>query len=71
MSEESAREKWENSLNKNLIERTREEILKANNGNVLIEKATLEYPQKYGRRKVKGSNFLDEKEEEAKEKKED
>lgn len=88
--------KWENSLNKNLIERAREEILKANNGNppkvldpfagggaiplealrlgcetyasdlnpvaVLIEKATLEYPQKYGRRKVKGNNFLGEKE---------
>ncbi len=75
--------KWENSLNKNLIERAREEILKANNGKppkvldpfsgggaiplealrlgcetyandlnpvaVLIEKCTLEYPQKYGR----------------------
>lgn len=88
--------KWENSLNKALIERAREDILKANNGKppkvldpfagggaiplealrlgcetyasdlnpvaVLIEKATLEYPQKYGRRKVKGSNFLGEKE---------
>jgi len=75
--------KWENSLNKNLIERAREEILQANNGKppkvldpfagggaiplealrlgcktyasdlnpvaVLIEKATLEYPQKYGK----------------------
>ena len=75
--------KWENSLNKSLIERAREEILKANNGKppkvldpfsgggaiplealrlgcetyandlnpvaVLIEKCTLEYPQKYGR----------------------
>ena len=75
--------KWENSLNKNLIERAREEILKANVGKppkvldpfagggaiplealrlgcetyasdlnpvaVLIEKCTLEYPQKYGR----------------------
>ncbi|BDC35969.1 DUF1156 domain-containing protein [Candidatus Methanoliparum sp. LAM-1] len=74
--------KWENSLNKNLIERAREDILKANNGKppkvldpfsgggaiplealrlgcetyasdlnpvaVLIEKCTLEYPQKYG-----------------------
>ncbi|RZN64442.1 MAG: DUF1156 domain-containing protein [Candidatus Methanoliparum thermophilum] len=76
--------KWENSLNKNLIERAREAILKANNGvppkvldpfagggaiplealrlgcetyasdlnpvAVLIEKCTLEYPQKYGHR---------------------
>jgi putative DNA methylase len=88
--------KWENSLNKALIERAREDILKANNGKapkvldpfagggaiplealrlgcetyasdlnpvaVLIEKATLEYPQKYGRKKVKGNNFLGEKE---------
>lgn len=87
--------KWENSLNKNLIERAREDILKANNGKapkvldpfagggaiplealrlgcetyasdlnpvaVLIERATLEYPQKYGRKKVKGNNFLGEK----------
>lgn len=86
--------KWENSLNKALIERAREEILKANNGKppkvldpfagggsiplealrlgcetyasdlnpvaVLIEKCTLEYPQKYGRKKVKASNFLGE-----------
>jgi len=76
--------KWENSLNKDLIERAREDILKANNGKppkvldpfagggaiplealrlgcetyasdlnpvaVLIEKCTLEYPQKYGHR---------------------
>ena len=83
--------KWENSLNKNLIERAREEILKANNGKppkvldpfagggaiplealrlgcetyasdlnpvaVLIEKATLEYPQKYGMKKVDSNNF--------------
>lgn len=75
--------KWENSLNKNLIERAREEILRANGGKppkvldpfagggaiplealrlgcdtyasdlnpvaVLIEKCTLEYPQKYGK----------------------
>lgn len=75
--------KWENSLNKTLIERAREEILKANGGKppkvldpfagggaiplealrlgcdtyasdlnpvaVLIEKCTLEYPQKYGK----------------------
>jgi hypothetical protein len=75
--------KWENSLNPALIERAREEILKANGGKppkvldpfagggaiplealrlgcevyasdynpvaVLIEKCTLEYPQKYGR----------------------
>lgn len=83
--------KWENSLNKNIIERAREEILKANGGKppkvldpfagggaiplealrlgcetyasdlnpvaVLIEKATLEYPQKYGRKKEKSNNF--------------
>lgn len=75
--------KWENSLNETLIERAREEILKANGGippkvldpfagggaiplealrlgchtyasdlnpvAVLIEKCTLEYPQKYGK----------------------
>jgi len=75
--------KWENSLNETLIERAREEILKANGGKppkvldpfagggaiplealrlgcdtyasdlnpvaVLIEKCTLEYPQKYGK----------------------
>ncbi len=80
--------KWENSLNKDLIERARKEILEANGGvppkvldpfagggaiplealrlgcetyasdlnpvAVLIEKATLEYPQKYGQpKKVK------------------
>ena len=79
--------KWENSLNKNYIERAKEEILNANNGKapkildpfagggsiplealrlgcetyasdlnpvaVLILKCTLEYPQKYGRKKVK------------------
>jgi len=83
--------KWENSLNKNLIERAREEILKANNGKppkvldpfsgggaiplealrlgcetyssdlnpvaVLIEKCTLDYPQKYGRRESGKSIF--------------
>jgi len=88
--------KWENSLNKNLIERAREEILKANHGKppkvldpfagggsiplealrlgcetyasdlnpvaVLILKCTLEYPQKYGRKKAKSTNFLGEKE---------
>jgi adenine-specific DNA methylase len=77
--------KWENSLNKDLIERARKEILEANAGvppkvldpfagggaiplealrlgcetyasdlnpvAVLIEKCTLEYPQKYGRPK--------------------
>jgi putative DNA methylase len=85
--------KWENSLNKNLIERARAEILKENGGKppkvldpfagggaiplealrlgcetyasdlnpvaVLIEKATLEYPQKYGREKVESNNFGD------------
>lgn len=84
--------KWENSLNKNLIERARVEILKANGGKtprvldpfagggaiplealrlgcetyasdlnpvaVLILKCTLEYPQKYGRKKVKSKNNL-------------
>ena len=89
--------KWENSLNKNLIQRAKEEILKANNGKapkvldpfagggaiplealrlgcetyasdlnpvaVLIEKATLEYPQKYGQpRKVKTVDLVGEKE---------
>ena len=88
--------KWENSLNKNLIERAREEILRANNGKtpkvldpfagggaiplealrlgcetyasdlnpvaVLIEKATLEYPQKYGRKKIKSNDLFGEKE---------
>lgn len=77
--------KWENSLNPTLIEKAREDILKANNGvppkvldpfggggaiplealrlgcetysndlnpvAVLIQKCTLEYPQKYGRPK--------------------
>lgn len=77
--------KWENSLNKDIIQRAREEILKASGGKppkvldpfagggaiplealrlgcetyasdlnpvaVLIEKATLEYPQKYGQPK--------------------
>jgi adenine-specific DNA methylase len=77
--------KWENSLNPTLIEKAREDILKANNGvppkvldpfggggaiplealrpgcetysndlnpvAVLIQKCTLEYPQKYGRAK--------------------
>jgi len=80
--------KWENSLNRNLIDRARDDILKANNGKkprvldpfagggaiplealrlgceayasdlnpvaVLIEKCTLEYPQRYGRKKVEG-----------------
>jgi len=88
--------KWENSLDKNLIERARDEILKANGGKppkvldpfagggaipleasrlgcetyasdlnpvaVLIEKCTLEYPQKYGRKKVKSNNLLGEQE---------
>ncbi len=78
--------KWENSNNKNLIERARRDILKANDGKppkvldpfagggaiplealrlgcetyasdynpvaVLIEKCTLEYPQKYGKKLV-------------------
>ncbi len=87
--------KWENSLNKHLINRAREEILKANNGKppkvldpfsgggaiplealrlgcetyandlnpvaVLIEKCTLEYPQKYGQPKtVKSYDLIDE-----------
>lgn len=85
--------KWENSLNKNLINRAREEILKANNGKVpkvldpfagggaiplealrlgcetyardlnpvavLIEKCTLEYPQRYSRAKRKKNGTLD------------
>ncbi|MGQ9648064.1 MAG: DUF1156 domain-containing protein, partial [Thermodesulfobacteriota bacterium] len=88
--------KWENSLNKNLIQRAREEILKAAGGKppkvldpfagggaiplealrlgcetyasdlnpvaVLILKCTLEYPQKYGRKKVKSNDFFGEKE---------
>ena len=83
--------KWENSLNKNILEKAREDILKANGGvppkvldpfagggsiplealrlgcetyasdlnpvAVLIEKCTLEYPQKYGKPKtVKETN---------------
>jgi putative DNA methylase len=86
--------KWENSLNKALIERARGEILEANGGKppkvldpfsgggnialealrlgcetyasdlnpvaVLIEKATLEYPQKYGRKKAESNNFGEE-----------
>lgn len=78
--------KWENTLNPSFIQRAREDILNANNGNppkvldpfggggaiplealrlgcetysndlnpvaVLIQKCTLEYPQKYGRRKA-------------------
>jgi len=78
--------KWENSNNRNLIEKARRDILKANNGKppkvldpfagggnigleslrlgcetytndynpvaVLIEKCTLEYPQKYGQKLV-------------------
>ena len=89
--------KWENSLNKDIIQRAREEILKANGGKppkvldpfagggaiplealrlgcetyasdlnpvaVLIEKATLEYPQKYGQqKKVKTGDLAREKE---------
>ncbi|GFP21533.1 hypothetical protein HKBW3S06_00760, partial [Candidatus Hakubella thermalkaliphila] len=88
--------KRENSLNKNLIERAREEILKASDGKppkvldpfagggaiplealrlgcetyasdlnpvaVLILKCTLEYPQKYGRKKVKSNDLFGEKE---------
>lgn len=84
--------RWENPLDKNLIQRAREEILKANGGKpprvldpfagggsiplealrlgcetyasdlnpvaVLIEKATLEYPQKYGRAKRKKKDSL-------------
>lgn len=86
--------KWENSLNTNIIERAREEILTANGGKppkvlypfagggnialealrlgcetyasdlnpvaVLIEKATLEFPQKYGRKKVQSDRFGEE-----------
>src|SRR3990172_6863323 len=82
--------KWENSLNPTLIEKAREDILKANGGKppkvldpfggggaiplealrlgcetysndlnpvaVLIQKCTLEYPQKYGRQREKGEN---------------
>ncbi|GFP42123.1 putative DNA methylase [Candidatus Hakubella thermalkaliphila] len=88
--------KRENSLNKSLIERAREEILSASNGKpprvldpfagggaiplealrlgcetyasdlnpvaVLILKCTLEYPQKYGRKKVKSNDLFGEKE---------
>ncbi|GFP36972.1 hypothetical protein HKBW3S44_00653, partial [Candidatus Hakubella thermalkaliphila] len=88
--------KWENSLNKSLIQRAREEILSASNGKpprvldpfagggaiplealrlgcetyasdlnpvaVLILKCTLEYPQKYGRKKVKSNDLFGEKE---------
>jgi len=89
--------KWENSLNKDIIQRAREEILKANRGKlpkvldpfagggaiplealrlgcetyasdlnpvaVLIEKATLEYPQKYGQpKKIKTGDLVGEKE---------
>src|SRR3990172_5920913 len=89
--------KWENSLNKDIIQRAREEILKANGGKppkvldpfagggaiplealrlgcetyasdlnpvaVLILKATLEYPQKYGQpRKIKSRDLAGEKE---------
>lgn len=89
--------KWENSLNKDLIERARKEILEANGGvppkvldpfagggaiplealrlgcetyasdlnpvAVLIEKCTLEYPQKYGKpKKIKTKELLGEKE---------
>ena len=87
--------KWENSLNKDHIDRARKEILEANNNrvpkvldpfagggaiplealrlgcqtyagdlnpvSVLILKCTLEYPQKYGRKKVKDT-LLGEKE---------
>jgi len=88
--------KWENSLNKELLERARKEILEANGGippkvldpfagggaiplealrlgcetyasdlnpvAVLIEKATLEFPQKYGQKKKVKNNFIGEKE---------
>ena len=81
--------KWENSLNREIIEKARREILEANNGEppkvldpfagggaiplealrlgcetyasdlnpvaVLIEKCTLEYPQKYGRKIIRDS----------------
>lgn len=84
--------KWENSNNKDLIEKARKEILEANNGKppkvldpfagggsiplealrlgcetyasdynpvaVLIEKCTLEYPQKYGRAKKRIKNKI-------------
>jgi putative DNA methylase len=87
--------KWENSLNQNLIEQARADILTANNGippkvldpfagggaiplealrlgcetyasdlnpvAVLIEKATLEYPQKYSSRKEQSDNVFGEK----------
>lgn len=89
--------KWENSLNKNLIERARKDILEANGGvpprvldpfaggkaiplealrlgcetyasdlnpvAVLIEKCTLEYPQKYGKpKKIKTDDLGGDKE---------
>lgn len=84
--------KWENSLNKDLIDRARQEILEANGGlppkvldpfagggaipfealrlgcetyasdlnpvAVLIEKASLEYPQKYGLQKKMKTGYL-------------
>jgi len=85
--------KWENSLNQTMIDRAREDILKANGGRppkvldpfagggaiplealrlgcevyssdynpvaVLIQKCTLEYPQKYGKpEKVKSEDWL-------------
>jgi len=87
--------KWENSLNKDLIQRAREEILKAYGGKppkvldpfagggaiplealrlgcetytsdlnpvaVLIEKCTLEYPQKYGKMVKQASSLSDNK----------
>ncbi len=89
--------KWENSLNKNLVEKARKDILEANGGippkvldpfagggaiplealrlgcetyasdlnpvAVLIEKCTLEYPQKYGQpKKIKTKDLVGEKE---------
>ena len=90
--------KWENSLNKDVIDKARREILEANGGKppkvldpfagggaiplealrlgcetyasdlnpvaVLIEKATLEYPQKYGRATRKIKDAFGEREEE-------
>ncbi len=87
--------KWENSLNPSLIEKAREDILKANGGKppkvldpfggggaiplealrlgcetysndlnpvaVLIQKCTLEYPQKYGRPRESGERWEDSK----------
>lgn len=83
---------WDNSLNKEKLEKARKDILEANNGEppkvldpfagggaiplealrlgcetyasdlnpvaVLIEKCTLEYPQKYGRKTVKDTGSL-------------